>query len=67
MCEQGVQAQAWAPFAEGHNHLFENTTLLDIGRKHGKTVGQVVLRWVVQCGTDQVGAPGTHGRKPGHL
>ena len=48
MREQGVQAEAWAPFAEGRNQLFENSLLLDIGRKHGKTVGQVVLRWVVQ-------------------
>lgn len=50
MREQGVQAQAWAPFAEGRNHLFENAVLLDIGRKHGRSVGQVVLRWVVQRG-----------------
>ena len=50
MREQGVQAQAWAPFAEGRNHLFENPALLDIGRKHGKAVGQVVLRWVGQRG-----------------
>lgn len=50
MREQGVQAEAWAPFAEGRNHLFENPALLDIGRKYGKSVGQVVLRWVVQRG-----------------
>ncbi|MFZ2986899.1 aldo/keto reductase [Ideonella sp.] len=50
MREQGVQAQAWAPFAEGRNNLFQNEVLVDIGRKHGKTVGQVVLRWVVQRG-----------------
>lgn len=50
MREQGVQAEAWAPFAEGRNHLFENPALLDIARQHGKSVGQVVLRWVVQRG-----------------
>jgi 2,5-diketo-D-gluconate reductase A len=50
MRDNGVQAEAWAPFAEGRNHLFENEVLLDIGRKHGKSVGQVVLRWVVQRG-----------------
>lgn len=50
MREQGVQAEAWAPFAEGRNQLFENAVLLDIGRKHGKSVGQVVLRWVVLRG-----------------
>ena len=50
MRDNGVQAQAWAPFAEGRNHLFQNETLVDIGRKHGRSVGQVVLRWVVQRG-----------------
>lgn len=50
MRDNGVQAQAWAPFAEGRNNLFGNEILADIGRKHGKSVGQVVLRWVVQRG-----------------
>lgn len=44
----GVQAQAWAPFAEGRNQLFENPVLRAIGERHGKSVGQVVLRWLVQ-------------------
>jgi 2,5-diketo-D-gluconate reductase A len=44
----GVQAEAWAPFAEGRNNLFANPTLVEIGRKYGKSVGQVVLRWLVQ-------------------
>jgi 2,5-diketo-D-gluconate reductase A len=46
----GVQAQAWAPFAEGRNGLFENEILVAIGRRYGKSVGQVVLRWLVQRG-----------------
>ncbi|GAA5233608.1 aldo/keto reductase [Verticiella sediminum] len=50
MRENGVQPEAWAPFAEGRNNLFQNEVLLDIGRKHGRSVGQVVLRWVVQRG-----------------
>jgi 2,5-diketo-D-gluconate reductase A len=50
MREHGVQAEAWAPFAEGRNGLFTNEALVAIGRKHGKSVGQVVLRWVVQRG-----------------
>lgn len=50
MRESGVQAEAWAPFAEGRNNLFQNEALLEIGRKHGKSVGQVVLRWIVQRG-----------------
>jgi len=50
MRDNDVQAEAWAPFAEGRNNLFQNETLVDIGHKHGKSVGQVVLRWLVQRG-----------------
>lgn len=50
MKELGVQAQAWAPFAEGRNNLFQNEVLVDIGARHGKSVGQVVLRWLIQRG-----------------
>lgn len=48
MRENSVQAQAWAPFAEGRNNLFQNEVLAGIGAKYGKSVGQVVLRWVIQ-------------------
>ena len=50
MKEIGVQAEAWAPFAEGRNGLFQNQALLAIATRHGKTVGQVVLRWLMQRG-----------------
>ena len=50
MLEHGVQAQAWAPFAEGRNHLFSNDLLLGIAARHGKSVGQVVLRWLTHRG-----------------
>lgn len=46
----GVHTQAWAPFAEGRNQLFENPVLREIGERHGKSVGQVVLRWLAQRG-----------------
>lgn len=48
MREQGVQVQAWAPFAEGRKGMFQEPVLLDIGRKHGKTPTQVILRWHLQ-------------------
>ncbi|MDQ2989439.1 MAG: aldo/keto reductase, partial [Pseudomonadota bacterium] len=48
MREQGVQAEAWAPFAEGRNNLFHNALLAGIAERHGKSVGQIVLRWLVQ-------------------
>ncbi len=46
----GVQLEAWAPFAEGKNGIFTNETLMEIGKKYNKSVGQVILRWLVQRG-----------------
>ncbi|HSV67400.1 MAG TPA: aldo/keto reductase [Mycobacteriales bacterium] len=48
MRERGVQIESWGPFAEGKNLLFTNPTLTAIGDAHGKSVGQVVLRWLTQ-------------------
>lgn len=45
-----VQLEAWAPFAEGRNGMFTNPQLKAIGDKYGKSVGQVILRWLVQRG-----------------
>ncbi len=48
MREHGVQIESWGPFAEGRNDLFTDSTLSGIGVAHGKSVAQVVLRWLVQ-------------------
>ena len=48
MLELGVQIESWAPLAEGKNDLFTNPVLSAIAAAHGKTVGQVVLRWLTQ-------------------
>ncbi|GAA1598731.1 aldo/keto reductase [Kribbella hippodromi] len=48
MRERGVQIESWGPFAEGRNNLFTNPVLPAIGEAHGKSVAQVVLRWLVQ-------------------
>ncbi|HNT26498.1 MAG TPA: aldo/keto reductase [Anaerolineales bacterium] len=45
-----VAVEAWAPFAEGKNNIFQNETLLSIAAKHNKSAAQVILRWVVQRG-----------------
>jgi 2,5-diketo-D-gluconate reductase A len=44
----GVQIESWGPFAEGRNNLFTNPTLTEIGGANGKSVAQVVLRWLIQ-------------------
>lgn len=48
--KEGIQMEAWAPFAEGKNEIFHNPLLSDIARSHGKTVGQIILRWNIQRG-----------------
>jgi len=48
--EYGVQIEAWGPFAEGKNGLFNNEVLRGVGEKHGKSIAQVVLRWLIQRG-----------------
>jgi diketogulonate reductase-like aldo/keto reductase len=50
MREHGVQIQSWGGFAEGKNDLFSNPVLSGISEKHGKSVAQVVLRWLTQRG-----------------
>ena len=50
MAEHGVQIESWGGFAEGKNDLFTNPTLTAIGSAHGKSVAQVVLRWLTQRG-----------------
>ncbi|WP_446210218.1 aldo/keto reductase [Micromonospora sp. IBSANI012] len=50
MRERGVQIESWGPFAEGRNNLFSDPVLTEIGAGYGKSVAQVVLRWLVQRG-----------------
>lgn len=45
-----IRLEAWAPFGEGRNGLFENEVLKRIGQKYGKTTAQVMLRWHIQRG-----------------
>lgn len=44
--EQGVALTAYSPLAKGR--VFEEPLLKQIGAAHGKTAGQVTLRWLVQ-------------------
>lgn len=50
LAEYGVQPEAWGPFAEGKNGLFTNKVLQPIADKHGKSIAQVVLRWLTDRG-----------------
>ena len=46
--QEGIQHQAWAPFAEGKNDIWNNAVLKTIAERHGNTVAGVVLRWLNQ-------------------
>lgn len=48
MKEFGTHIMAWAPLAEGRNNFFNNPMLEEIGKKYGKSVAQVALRWLIQ-------------------
>lgn len=43
--EKGIQFEAWSPLMQGHLDI---PALNEIGKKHGKTPAQVVLRWDLQ-------------------
>jgi diketogulonate reductase-like aldo/keto reductase len=46
--ENKIQIESWGPFAEGKNEIFHNVDLMSIAEKHGKTVAQVILRWLTE-------------------
>ncbi len=48
--EHSVQIESWGPFAEGRNDIWNNEVLVSVAAAHGKTVAQVILRWLTQRG-----------------
>lgn len=46
----GTRMMGWGPLAEGKNGFFTNPVLEAIGKKHGKSVAQVALRFLLQLG-----------------
>ncbi|MCX7795473.1 MAG: aldo/keto reductase [bacterium] len=50
MRKYNIQPEAWGPFVEGRNNIFQNEVLVSIAQKYDKTVAQVILRWLTQRG-----------------
>ena len=46
--EHGIDVEAWAPLMRGG--VFEIPELVELGERHGKSAGQVALRWAIQSG-----------------
>jgi diketogulonate reductase-like aldo/keto reductase len=58
--EAGIVTQAWSPiggitsYRGGEKRTFDDPTLLEIGREHGKSAAQVMLRWHPQNGRSAI-------------
>lgn len=48
--DNNIHIESWGPFAEGKNNIFHNAVLSAIGEKYGKSIAQVILRWLTQRG-----------------
>jgi 2,5-diketo-D-gluconate reductase A len=46
--DRGIVTEAWSPLAQGA--VLDDPTITEIAGAHGKTAGQVVLRWHLQLG-----------------
>ena len=46
--DRGILVEAWSPLGRGK--ILDNETLKAVASKYGKTVAQVVIRFVMQCG-----------------
>ncbi|MFE2432026.1 aldo/keto reductase [Streptomyces sp. NPDC059373] len=58
--QNGIVTQAWSPiggitsYREAAKSTFDDPTLLDIARRHGKSAAQVMLRWHLQNGRSAI-------------
>jgi len=58
--ERGIATQAWSPiggitsYRDTGKTSFEDPTLLEIGRDHGKSTAQIMLRWHLQKGRSAI-------------
>ncbi|WP_217131772.1 aldo/keto reductase [Leucobacter chinensis] len=48
--ERGIIIESWGPLAQGKSDLLSREAVLAAAQAHGKTPGQVVLRWHVERG-----------------
>lgn len=62
--EHEIQVEAYSPFGRGNlvGEILNNPRLQKIAANYGKTVGQVVLRWIVQQGIVTIPRSTNEGR-----
>jgi 2,5-diketo-D-gluconate reductase A len=61
--KEGIQMEAWSPFAQGRNKLFSNEALASIGKKYNKSNAQVSLRWHYQRGVIAIPRSSNHAHR----
>ncbi|HEX8430144.1 MAG TPA: aldo/keto reductase [Longimicrobium sp.] len=58
--EHGILTQAWSPiggitsYRDAERSAFDDATLIEIGREHGKSPAQVMLRWHLRAGRSAI-------------
>ena len=48
--EKHIVVEAYSPIGKGDKRVTEDETLIGLGKKYGKSVAQICLRWVLQHG-----------------
>ena len=59
--DRGIVTEAWSPLAQGQ--VLDDPAITEIAERHGKTPGQVVIRWHLQIGNVVIPksvTPGAH-------
>jgi diketogulonate reductase-like aldo/keto reductase len=46
----GIALEAWSPFNQGKEGIFQDAVLTGLAQKYQKTVAQIILRWQTQLG-----------------
>ncbi|WP_199245910.1 aldo/keto reductase [Leifsonia sp. AG29] len=64
--EHGIVTESWSPIG-GTGELLAAPVLADLAEKHGKTPGQIVLRWHVQNGLVAIPKTSNPGRMAENL
>lgn len=67
--DNGILVQAYSPFGRGNlvNELMNNKTLVTIAEAHGKSIGQIILRFITQQGVAVVARSTNHNRLKDNL
>lgn len=63
MSQHGILQEAYAPLGEGPNPMFHDPVLLALAAKYGKSVAQIMLKFLVQAGLMTI--PGS--TNPAHI